>query len=152
MTFGETFSKMRSRFLNINLVGEQLNFRLKNNQRDPSCLATLLTLSSLIVTLVVGYSFISNVLDTTKPKISTRVKKLNNYPKIDLAQDQFFLAVHPVSFQYLPNPLSYVTVVANINKKTFGRNADGTITYNREEIPLEVKRCKDIDYKKNFLT
>ena len=145
------FRKLKNSFLSINLVGDQFNFRLRNNQRDPSCLATLLTLCSLIITAVVGYSFIKNVLDTTRPKISTRVKKFNKYPEIDLAQDHFFFAVFPSSAQYNPNPRSYLTLVANINKKSFGRNSEGDIvSYNVEQIPLEVRRCNETDYKSQF--
>ena len=139
--------KVKSLIGSINIVGEEPNFKIQGFSRVPSPISILLSVIGIGFIGFISYLFLSESFDLTKPDVNIELRTLSNYPKVPLGKENILFAMIRRNPMMSPNsnPAALDTVIAEINLKTFRKNANGeTMPASFEKFRLDTVQCSQV--------
>ena len=132
----------------FNIVGEEVKFEVSSGfSKPPSLCATILSIIGIVAVSVIGYEFVRQSFDKTRPNISIELKTLPTYPKVDLEKEKFYFIIVALAEGVTPLAVegSRYTVTAQLSLKLGDfTQRDPTKITTFKTIKLESTRCSNV--------
>ena len=145
------WNKIKPHLNELNILGLEVQFEINGFSKVPFCMGTLLSLISISLMLVITYTFVLNVFDTSGPDVSIKSKTLPNYPKIDLQNNSFYFALIPRNLKKGVDDFDRMgTFTATIRELAFVKDSAGNpVKISQKRFEMEVRICAEVtDYIK----